>query len=51
MKYRMWKDTPPAAEPKKLEKGEVRVRESTQQERADAEARAKYMKLLSAKPC
>jgi hypothetical protein len=40
-----WKDTPPAGEPKK---GELRLRETTPQETADAQARARFFELMKA---
>jgi hypothetical protein len=42
-----WKDTPPAGEPKK---GEVRLREMSSHEKAEAEARAKFFELMKANP-
>jgi hypothetical protein len=45
-----WKDTPPGEISKPLAKGEVRVREASASEAADAKTRAEYSKLLRANP-
>lgn len=45
-----WKDEPPAPEPTKLKPGEVRVRETTDEEKREAEERIKFLTLMHDNP-